>query len=133
MASSFARPPLFGALFLVAACTPSKTIEPLALYPASAESHQARLLGKLSMEGSCLYIIGEGGERWLAAFPSPGSRWDAGENGVWVGARLLRVSERGAFVGGEVSNSRGTLQWVQAPAASCDDAKLWIVSALTDL
>jgi hypothetical protein len=133
MASSFTRSSLSGVVFLVAACTTAETIAPLALYPASPESHQALLRGKLSLEGSCLYIVGEGGERWLAAFPSPGTRWDAGENGVHVGARLLRVGEVGAFVGGEVSNTAGTLQWVQAPAASCKGAKLWMVSALTDL
>lgn len=84
------------------------------------------------LEGSCLYIAGDGGERWIAAFPSPGTRWEPRENAVHVRARMLRVGEMGAFAGGEMRNRPGVLRWVQAPGAGCDGSKLWIVSELMD-
>ena len=133
MASNFARLSCLNAGLVMAACSSSGTaVSPLVLYPSSPESHQALLRGTLSLEGGCLYIAGEGGERWLAAFPSPGTRWDSGENAVQVGERMLRVGDMGAFAGGEVPNASGAIAWVQAPAAGCDASRLWMVSTLMD-
>lgn len=123
---------LAGAAGLVAACSSGGGASPLALYPASAEAHEALLRGTLSLEGDCLYIVGDGGERWLAAFPSPGTTWEPGENAVQVGARTLRVGAPGAFAGGEAPNPPGALKWVQPPAPGCESAKLWMVSTLAD-
>lgn len=132
MARRLARLSRLGWGLLAAACSPAGSASPLALYPAAPEAHQARLQGRLSLEGDCLYVVGEGGERWLAAFPSPGTRWSPADNTVRVGERSLRVGEAGAFTGGEVTSPAGALRWVQAPAASCDGSKLWMVSSLAD-
>lgn len=121
---------LLGAVLMTAACASAAAADPLVLYTAGPAAQQAQLQGRLQMEGACLYIVGEGGERWLAAFPSPGTRWEPGENAVQVGARRLRVGEMGAFAGGEVSNAPGTIRWVQAPAGPCDASKVWMVSTL---
>lgn len=121
---------LLGAVLMTTSCASVAAANPLVLYTASSEAHQAQLQGRLQLEGACLYIVGEGGERWLAAFPSPGTRWESGDSAVQVGARRLRVGEVGAFVGGEVTNAAGTLRWVQAPAGPCDASKLWMVSSL---
>jgi hypothetical protein len=125
MAFSRAR---LGALLMATSCASAGAADPLALYTATPVARQARLQGRLVQDGACLYIVAEGGERWLAAFPSPGTRWEPGESAVQVGARRLRVGESGAFSGGEAS----TAPWVKAPAASCDASKVWTVSALMD-
>lgn len=130
MGHDISRLPLLGALIAAASCASARAADPLALYPATPESQQARVQGTLTMEGACLYIVSEGGERWLAAFPSPGTRWEAGENAVAVGDRRIRVGEAGAFAGGEVTNAGGTFRWVQAPAPACDASRLWMVSTL---
>lgn len=80
------------------------------------------------MDGDCLYISGEGGERWLAAFPSPGTTWDPEHRSVRLGEKVLQVGARGAFGGGE-SNGRG-ISWVQAPGKECDGSKIWLVNSL---
>lgn len=129
MAYSLARLAFLGTGLVTAACASAGSADPLVLYPSSPEAHEALLRGRLSLEGACLYITGEGGERWLAAFPSPGTAWEPGERAVRVGARMIRVGDAGAFGGGEVTNASG-IRWVRAPAGSCDAAKLWMVSAL---
>ncbi|MEO6195643.1 MAG: hypothetical protein ABIS20_21690 [Thermoanaerobaculia bacterium] len=108
-------------------------MSPLVLYPASPEGDSAKLRGTLQTDGSCLYISGEGGERWLAAFPSPGSVWDSASRSVQVGGKTLKVGSIGEFAGGEMKRGPGVLSWVQAPRAECDGAKIWLVTALVDL
>jgi len=132
MGRDLARLAVLGTGLMVASCAAGGAAAPLALYPSSPEGHQARLRGRLAMEGGCLYIVGEGGERWLAAFPSPGTRWVPDENAVQVGKRTVRVGETGAFAGGEASGAPGTVAWVRAPAAGCDAAKVWMVTTLMD-
>lgn len=132
MGRDLARLAALGAGLMAAACAAGGSADPLVLYPSSPEGDQARLRGTLVMEGACLYIAGEGGERWLAAFPSPGTRWAPAENAVHVGERTVRVGETGAFAGGEGSGRPGADSWVRAPAAGCDAAKVWRVTALMD-
>ncbi|HEX8691061.1 MAG TPA: hypothetical protein VF746_01365 [Longimicrobium sp.] len=136
-----------GVLLLASSCSPGgerpspgapagqrtgAAASPLALYPASPEGHGALLRGRLELEGPCLYIVREGGERWLAAFPSPGTDWNPGDRAVRVGDRVLRVGATGGFGGGEVKNGAGALSWVRAPDASCDSAKVWLVTGLAE-
>jgi hypothetical protein len=122
-----------GALILVLSCRSDQVAaSPLALYPGSSEGLNARLRGKLEMTGDCLYITREGGERWLAAFPSPGTTWDAGNRSVRIGNRVLRVGDPSGFDGGEISGGASGVQWVQAPGGGCDSSKIWLVTALAE-
>jgi hypothetical protein len=118
---------------LAAACSAGSggTASPLALYPSSPAGDAALLRGRLELEGPCLYIRGEGGERWLAAFPSPGTSWDPEDRSVRVGDRVLRVGGTAGFGGGEAKGEPGALSWVQAPAASCDASRIWLLTSLT--
>jgi hypothetical protein len=102
------------------------------LYPGTAEGDAASLRGTLELEASCLYIRGDGGERWLAAFPSPGTSWNPEDRSVHVQGRVLRVGEQAGFGGGERKSGAGVLSWIQAPAASCDSSRIWMVTTLTD-
>ena len=123
----------FGAAALAASCrSDGAAPSPLALYPGNPEGHDARLRGTLEMVGGCLYITGEGGERWLAAFPSPGSQWDSAARSVQVAGKACRVGSAAGFAGGELRGGLGAIQWVQAPDKECDGAKIWLVTALTD-
>lgn len=119
---------------LCAACSPAPVgaASPVVLYPGSAEGDAALLRGTLEQEGTCLYIRAEGGERWLAAFPSPGTSWNSKDRSVRVNGRVLRVGEAGGFGGGERKDGLGALAWVQAPAAACDPSQIWLVTALMD-
>lgn len=117
---------------MASSCQSDRAASPLVLYPGSPEGHSARLRGTLEMDGDCLYISNQGGERWLAAFPSPGTNWDPENRSVQIGGKVLRVGEMGGFAGGEISNGPAAIQWVQAPAAGCDGSKIWLVNALVD-
>lgn len=115
---------------MLAACanpTPASAPSPVALYPGSAEGDAALLRGRLEMDGPCLYIVREGGERWLAAFPSPGTTWDAAEQSVNIDGRAVRVGADAAFAGGETT---GTLPWVRPPARTCDQRRIWRVTTI---
>jgi hypothetical protein len=106
---------------------------PLALYPASPEGHDALALGRLEREGGCLYIVAaEGGERWLAAFPSPGTTWDEGEQAVRVGERAVRVGTGAAFAGGETRGDAANVRWVEPPDPACDRSVIWWVTGVAD-
>lgn len=122
----------FGVFSLAASCGPHGVTSPLALYPASPEGDSALLRGTLEVDGGCLYITGEGGERWLAAFPSPGTSWDPESRSVRVGDKVLPVGSQGRFGGGESKRGPAGLPWVQAPSAECDGAKIWLVTTLVE-
>jgi len=142
MANKYATLVCLGALALASSCQSNGTRQnggqpdgagsPLVLYPGSPEGHTARLQGTLEMNGGCLYIANEGGERWLAAFPSPGTSWDPENRSVRMGDKVLRVGATSGFAGGEISNGPGAIQWVQAPGNGCDGSKIWLVNALVD-
>ena len=120
-----------GAAVLALSCRSGGTASPLALYPASSEGPSAQLEGTLKMAGGCLYITRENGEQWLAAFPSPGTTWDAGEQSVRMGDKALKVGDTAGFTGGEVSSGEG-IRWVQAPGKECDSSKIWLVTTLAE-
>lgn len=132
MANRRTRAACLGALFLASSCSAAGAADPLALYPADPEGHAALLQGTLEMEGPCLYIVGEGGERWLAAFPAPGTSWNPEDRTVRVGDRALRVGETGAFGGGESRSGADAISWVKPPAESCDASQIWLVTALAE-
>jgi hypothetical protein len=121
-----------GALILASSCRSDGAASPLALYPGNPEGHSARLRGTLERVGDCLYVIGEGGERWLAAFPSPGTSWDPERRSVRVGDKVLRVGDMGGFAGGEMSHGPDAIQWVRAPGKECDGSKIWLVTSLME-
>lgn len=116
-------------LLLAGACSPQKGLDPLALYPASPEGHMALLRGKLQMDGPCLYIVGEDGRRWLAAFPSPGIEWLAADQAVQVRGRVVKLGEMAAFTGGEAGSGDG-LPWVRSPAEPCDGSPVWMITGV---
>ena len=121
-----------GASVLALSCRSGGAVSPLALYPASSEGSNARLNGTLEMNGDCLYITRGTGERWLAAFPSPGTAWEAGERSVRMGEKVLKVGGAGGFNGGEMSRGVEGIRWVQAPGKECDSSKIWLVTTLAE-
>lgn len=129
MIQRYASALCLGALYLASSCGSNGPVNPLALYPASPEGHAARLRGTLEMDGGCLYITGEeGGERWLAVFPSPGTSWNPEDRSVQVRGTTLQVGATGSFDGGESNRGAAGIPWVQAPKAGCDDSKIWWVT-----
>ena len=122
-----------GALALSSSCQSGGEVSPLALYPSNPEGHSAKLQGSLKMDGGCLFILNDGGERWLAAFPSPGTSWDPEERSVQVNGKTLQVGAKSGFVGGEITSGPGAIKWVQAPRAECDSSKIWLVNALIEI
>lgn len=120
-----------GVLSLASSCGSGPAPSPLALYPGSPMGDAARLRGTLEMDGDCLYIISEGGARWLAAFPAPGTTWDPEERSLRVADRVLRVGDAGDFGGGEAKGPEG-IPWVQAPKAECDSSQIWLVTTLVE-
>lgn len=114
-------------LAAVSAACSHAAADPVALIRASAVGDTALLRGRLTLDGPCLYIVADNGDRWLAAFPSPGTTWNAEEQSVQVARQTLRVGSAGKFAGGE---TKGHLEWVRAPAAACDTTKVWRVTAI---
>lgn len=132
MAPRYASFTCLGAFLLVASCRSGDAASPLALYPGSPEGHAALLHATLEMDGRCLYLAGDGGERWLAAFPSPGTSWDPESRSVQMGDEVVRVGATGRFGGGETKGGPGGIPWVQAPGAECDSTKIWLVNSLDE-
>jgi hypothetical protein len=118
-------------LLLLLACSPTPSTGPLVLYRASAVTHQALVRGSLLLEDGCLYIVSPEGERWIAAFPSPGTRWNPEQLAVHVGIETVRLGERRRFSGGEVRNRKPTIDWMTPPAESCKGSSVWMVSAVS--
>lgn len=120
------------------AAEPSPSTEPestaapsLALYPASAEGPQALLRGDLIREGNCVYIRGaEGGERFLLALPSPGTRWLPDPPGLEIGGATVPVGETVTVTGGESRAGLDAADWAVAPAAGCDASLIWRVTEI---
>jgi hypothetical protein len=119
------------AMLSLAACS-GGAAAPLALYPANVEGHHALVEGTLERDGECLYIVGGSGERWLAAFPSPGTTWDATRQVVRVGENAVAVGEVAAFAGGETRGDASGVQWVEPPGATCDQSGIWWVTHVTN-
>lgn len=115
----------------LAACS-GGAAAPLALYPASAEGHEALSEGRLERDGECLYIEAGNGERWLAAFPSPGTTWDATRQVVRVGESAVAVGEVATFAGGETRGDASGVQWVEPPGEACDQSGIWWVTHVTN-
>ena len=116
---------------MASSCQPHEAATPLALYPGHQEGDTAKLQGTLEMAGGCLYIS-KGGERWLAAFPSPGTSWDPESQSIRLEEKVRRVGTSGGFAGGETRGGTSSIQWVQPPAKGCDGSKIWMVTALMD-
>lgn len=121
------------ALFWLAiACRPESAADPLALYPASPEGDAALLPATLTRKNGCLYLVSETGERWLAAFPSPGTHWDAARESIRVGGEVVRLGETSRFGGGELRAGPRAIKWVKAPRPECDGSLIWIVTVLVE-
>lgn len=122
-----------GVLWLVAACAPENAASPLALYPWSAEGNAALLPATLTMgDDGCLYLVSESGERWLAAFPSPGTEWDAEEQSVQLSGVAVRVGATARFAGGEFKAGPAGIDWLQPPRPECDSSLIWFVTTLVE-
>lgn len=105
----------------------------LALYRADEAGEGAILVGRLELEGPCLYVVDEGGARWLAAWPFPGTTWDAASTSVNLRGTRLAVGETGSFGGGEARldpSNIDSFDWVALPPEECLVANAWFIYTL---
>ncbi len=88
--------------------------------------HQALLTGRLMLEGGCLYVVTDRGERWIPVFRSPLTRWNAAARSVETSyGETWRVGETVRLTGG-MSQPRA---WSKAPPPGCSGSNYWLVSA----
>lgn len=96
----------------------------LALLPPSREGDAALTIGRLAVEGPCLYLIRDDGTRTMPAFITFDTRWENGA--LVVGDRRFVVGQRVKLGGGEVNGAVANMVWTQAPDRTCATAKLWV-------
>lgn len=100
--------------------------DPLTLYPSSGGmGHQARLSGRLVLEGGCLYVANPRGQRWIPVFRSPHTRWNAALAAVETNyGETWRLGDTLALGSGTAS----TLNWSKPPPPGCVGDDFWLVT-----
>jgi hypothetical protein len=108
------------------AANPAPSEDPLTLYPSSGGmGHQARLIGRLVLEGGCLYVVNPRGQRWIPVFRSPHTRWNAALAAVETNyGETWRVGEIVALGGGGSDAS----SWSKPPPPGCAGDRFWLVT-----
>jgi hypothetical protein len=101
----------------------------LALLPPSAAGDAATIAGVLEADGPCLYVRVPYGDRFLPAFMTPDTRWDAAAGVLQVGDKRFTQGSR-VRLGGSFMAGPGPLPWRQAPAPSCSAPRTWIAAAV---
>jgi len=98
----------------------------LALLPPSREGNAALKVGRLEVDGPCLYVVGADGSRTIPAFMTFDTRWENGE--LVVESKRFRPGQTIHLGGGEINSKIADLAWVQQPDPSCTAPSYWITS-----
>ena len=106
---------------------------PLAIYGGEWNGDDALLVGTLSRQGPCLYIVdpvgyspAPAGKPLLLAF-GIGAGWDAKSETVTYAGRELRVGEVVQVGGSAVRKSAVSTRWLVPPAPECESDLIWFV------
>lgn len=101
----------------------------LALLKSSAAGDAATISGMLEAEGSCLYVRAIYRDRFLPAFQTPDTHWDAATGVLHVGDKRFTLGSR-VRLGGSFKTGPGPLQWRQAPDPSCTPSRTWVTATV---
>ena len=100
----------------------------LALLPPSRVGDAAATVGKLVVEGPCLYLLHDDGTRTMPAFMTFDTQWRSGT--LIVEGRQFAPGQRVVLGGSEVNGAVANMAWVQVPDASCDTARIWVAVSI---
>ena len=123
--------PLVAVIALATACAQSQP--DLALHTLEV-LQGAALLGQLTEEDGCLFVIDDRGTRYGMAWPSGRTEWDPATQVIIVGEDAAHVGDR-VGVGGvarePTSEVVGQIDWEQPPSNECLGEKLWLAFGIT--
>ena len=102
----------------------------LPLLPPSQEGNAAAAVGRLQLNGPCLYLLGADGSRLLPAFITFDTDWESGR--LRIGARSFAPGDRVTLGGGEHQGGPESLSWVQPPHPTCDTRRMWITVSVNE-
>jgi hypothetical protein len=96
----------------------------LPLLPPSREGNAAAAMGRLEVDGPCLYLRGADGSRVLPAFITFDTHWEGGR--LRIETKSYAPGELVTLGGGEHNGGPDGLDWVRPPHPSCDSHRIWI-------
>jgi hypothetical protein len=108
---------------------PPTTPVRLALLEPSAAGDASMISGSLEAEGPCLYLRVVYGDRYLPAFHTPDTRWDAATGVLHVGDKRFTHGSR-VRLGGSFSTGAPPPRWRQAPDPSCVASRTWVAASV---
>jgi hypothetical protein len=131
-------------ILTLAACaaptpTPTPTPTPDPIVPAFQSitdvGDGALLTGTLTLDGRCLYVVDEFGQRWLPYLRAEYLAWEGGIYVGWKDGALVYGPERYqpgdniVLGGGEAYGAaKENVPLIQLPDPSCDTSNVWISS-----
>lgn len=101
----------------------------LPLLPPSREGSGAVAVGRLDLDGPCLYLRRADGSRVLPAFITFNTRWEDGR--LRIESQSFAPSDQVVLGGGEHNAGSEGLEWVERPHPSCDSRGMWITVSVT--
>jgi hypothetical protein len=101
-------------------------LSPLALFPESPGGDGALLTARLQLTDGCLFLV-EGDNRWLPAFPYPGTSWEPESLTIDRHGTRFTVGDTASFGGGESSEGWQEREWIKPPPDHCKAPKVWYV------
>lgn len=113
---------------MLAGCTGAD----LALYPPGPVPG-ALLVGELTMESSCLFVVADDGTKYGLVWPAGITAWHSISSTIEVAGSSAAVGERVTVGGGPYDITPKNIEdypWVRAPSPECLGDQLFFVASL---
>jgi hypothetical protein len=101
--------------------------------PEGSLGHLAQTIGRLEVDGSCLYLALENGGRTLLVWPEPGTEWTPSTQTVILDGISARVGDRVSLGGGFFPPPDDISEWANPPDPDCWQESRWLVTVMQNL
>ena len=96
-------------------------------YLGEPNRDSAALIGRLVVEGKCLFVEAAGGSRLLIGFPDEATKWDDDEQRLTLGDRTFAVGDEVMFGGSAATKDPlNLLRWATEPSPDRTAEQFWI-------
>jgi hypothetical protein len=96
-------------------------------YLGEPNRDSAALIGRLVVDGKCLFVEAAGGSRLLIGFPDEATKWDDDSQRLTLGDRTFAVGDEVMFGGSAATGDPlKLLRWATEPSPDCTAEQFWI-------